>query len=106
LCFLIDGLDEFNGDEMTHWKLASILQSWAHQTAEGTGTNSFLKLCVSSREDHSIMTAFQLSHQIHLQDIAKRDISAIVEEILLENLYFQQLQKKDSSGCGELVRSI
>lgn len=106
LCFFIDGLDEFNGEETTHWKLARILQKWTHQPAESTSADSFLKLCVSSREDHSIMSVFQTLRQIRLQDITKRDVSAIVEDTLLGNEYFEQLQKKDASGCQELIRSI
>jgi hypothetical protein len=106
LCFFIDGLDEFDGEEMAHWALARMLQRWTHQAEAGTGADSFLKVCVSSRKDHSILSVFQATYQIRLQDITKRDISAIVEDTLLGNEYFAQLQKKDPSGCQELVKSI
>jgi hypothetical protein len=105
LCFFIDGLDEFNGDEMTHRKLARILLDWT-QPAGTTSADKFLKLCVSSREDHSIMSVFRASHQIRLQDITKRDVSTVVQDTLFGNEYFQQLQKADPSGSQELIRSI
>jgi len=105
-CFFIDGLDEFNGTEMTHWKLARMLLDWTQQPAETTTADNFLKLCVSSREDNSIMTVFRNSFQIRLQDITKRDVSAVVEDSLFSNEYFNQLQKKDPAGCQELINSI
>ncbi|KAH8898426.1 hypothetical protein GQ53DRAFT_837333 [Thozetella sp. PMI_491] len=106
LCFFIDGLDEFNDVGTTHWKLAKMLQGWTHQSEGDTSAHNFLKLCVSSREDHSIMTVFDASHQIRLQDITKGDISAMVEDILIRNEYFQRLQNEDDSGCRELIASI
>jgi hypothetical protein len=30
-CFFIDGLDEFEGDEVDHWRLSRDLQSWTTQ---------------------------------------------------------------------------
>ena len=106
LCFFIDGLDEFSGEEMTHWKLAKMLKSWTSQPPESTGADSFLKLCVSSREDHSILSVFQNSTRVRLQDITARDVSTVVEDRLLGNEYFQRLEKSDASGCMELISSI
>jgi len=54
-CVFIDGFDKFNAKEMGHWKLSKMLHDWAHGT-DGAGP---LKLYISSREDHSIMSAFQ-----------------------------------------------
>ncbi|KAH7305662.1 hypothetical protein BKA65DRAFT_531172 [Rhexocercosporidium sp. MPI-PUGE-AT-0058] len=105
-CFFIDGLDEFNGTEMTHWKLSRMLLDWAQLPAGSSSPDSFLKICVSSREDHSIMTVFQNSPQVRLQDITKGDMSALVEDSLLRNEYFHRLQTKAPIECQELINSI
>lgn len=75
-CFFVDGLDEFDGEEMAHWKLAKMLAGW-------TSGPLAIKLCVSSREDHSIVSAFQGSRQIQLQDLTEGDIAAIINDTLL-----------------------
>ena len=99
-CFFIDGLDEFDGAEMAHWRLASMLRDWSHQHDDvaNKSTELHLKLCVSSREEHAIMAAFDNCPRVRLQDITKRDISALVQDTLNRNVYFQRLKEKDAGG--------
>ncbi|KAH6869180.1 hypothetical protein B0T10DRAFT_569027 [Thelonectria olida] len=102
LCLFIDGLDEFDGKEMSHSRLAKELQAWT----EDADSTSFLKVCVSSREEHPIMSAFLACQRIHLQDLTRSDISAIVKGTLEASEFFLQLQQEDRAGSRALVTSI
>ncbi|KAK1749743.1 hypothetical protein QBC47DRAFT_439766 [Echria macrotheca] len=107
LCFLIDGLDEFEDAEMTPvWNLAQRLRSWV-TTPGGGSTNPTIKLCVSSRKDYSITSAFKgIRQPVRLQDITGDDIAAVVIARLQENENFQRLQRQDSAACMDLILSI
>lgn len=68
ICLFIDGLDEYEGDEVDHWRICHDLQSW---------TNSEnVKLCISSRPHipflHSFATDMNIQIQIH--QLTQRDI--------------------------------
>ncbi|OJJ84829.1 uncharacterized protein ASPGLDRAFT_1517109 [Aspergillus glaucus CBS 516.65] len=68
ICLFIDGLDEYEGDEVDHWRISHDLQSW---------TNSEnVKLCISSRPHvpflHSFATDMNIQIQIH--QLTQRDI--------------------------------
>ncbi|RYP66289.1 hypothetical protein DL771_007871 [Monosporascus sp. 5C6A] len=102
LCLFIDGLDEFDGKEMSHSRLAKELQAWT----EDSDSTSFLKVCVSSREEHPIMSAFPSCQRIHLQDLTRNDISAMVKSTLEASEFFPQLQQEDPAGSRALVTSI
>ncbi|KAJ5743959.1 hypothetical protein N7533_008829 [Penicillium manginii] len=52
-CFFIDGLDEFEGDEVDHWHLCRSLKSWTSQTEN-------IKLCVSSRPHVAFMESLAM----------------------------------------------
>jgi len=98
-CFFIDGLDEFDGQEMAHWKLARMLSDWT------TGPWP-IKLCLSSREEHSIVSEFQAFRQVRLQDLTGDDITAIINDTLLNNKFFQQLQNREPNDCSAFIESI
>jgi hypothetical protein len=69
-CFFIDGLDEFEGDEIDHWNFSRDLQSW---TAEAEN----IKLCVSSRPHIPFVQSFtnDLNHQVIIHELTREDIS-------------------------------
>ncbi|KAJ5626256.1 hypothetical protein N7510_002565 [Penicillium lagena] len=69
-CFFIDGLDEFEGDEIDHWNLSRDLQSW-------TAKSENIKLCVSSRPHIPFVQplANDLNHQISIHELTREDIS-------------------------------
>jgi hypothetical protein len=69
-CFFIDGLDEFEGDEVDHWHLCRSLKSWTSQTEN-------IKLCVSSRPHVAFMESFKnnCNHQISIHELTWGDIS-------------------------------
>lgn len=106
VCLFIDGLDEFSSEEMALWKVAKMMRSWTQQAVDRTNTNGLIKLCVSSREDDTVMSVFEKSNQIRLQDITEADISIIVNDTLLGNEHFQELRRSDPHGCGQVLKSI
>jgi hypothetical protein len=68
-CFFIDGLDEYEGDSLDHWKLAESLQNWAD--------SEDIKVCVSSRPHTEFLDTFSdnSSLRIHLHELTRGDIS-------------------------------
>lgn len=68
-CFFIDGLDEFEGDEVDHWRLSQDLKSWTAQAEN-------VKLCVSSRPHIPFIQSFasNLNHQISIHELTREDI--------------------------------
>ncbi|KAM7189474.1 hypothetical protein V8F33_010057 [Rhypophila sp. PSN 637] len=104
LCFFIDGLDEFDGREMAHWRLATMVREWSSTAENGVD----VKLCVSSREDHAIVAAFGNSHhQVRLQKITRSDICSVVTETLDNNEFFDELKHQDRAASGQgLINKI
>ncbi|KAM7211953.1 hypothetical protein V8F06_012662 [Rhypophila decipiens] len=104
LCFFIDGLDEFDGREMAHWRLATMVREWSSTAENGVD----VKLCVSSREDHAIMAAFGNSHhQVRLQKITRSDICSVVTDTLDNNEFFDELKRQDRAASGQgLINKI
>lgn len=68
ICFWIDGLDEFEGDEVDHWHLARDLQYWTE--------SKHIKLCVSSRPHIPFTQTFakDINHQISIHELTREDI--------------------------------
>ncbi|KAJ5291921.1 hypothetical protein N7478_001172 [Penicillium angulare] len=68
-CFFIDGLDEFQGDEVDYWRLSRDLQSW-------TAGAKNVKLCVSSRPHIPFVQSFAnpLNSQVSIHDLTREDI--------------------------------
>ncbi|KAJ6190241.1 hypothetical protein N7519_000262 [Penicillium mononematosum] len=68
-CFFIDGLDEFEGDEVDHWRLSRDLLSWTAQAKN-------IKFCVSSRPHIPFVQSFanDLNRQISIHELTREDI--------------------------------
>lgn len=66
ICFLIDGLDEFQGTDLDHEDLAARLKDW---TAGGN-----IKLLVSSRPWRPFLTMFTAYPTLHLHKLNHLDI--------------------------------
>lgn len=68
ICLFIDGLDEFEGDEVDHWSIARDLQSWKNSGS--------IKLCVSSRPHVDFLHSFaaDMNIQIQIHQLTQRDI--------------------------------
>lgn len=66
VCFLIDGLDEFQGGDLDHEDLAARLKAW---TATGN-----IKLLVSSRPWRPFLSTFTAHPTLHLHELNRSDI--------------------------------
>lgn len=68
ICFFIDGLDEYQGDTVHHWRIAHDLQSWTQ--------SDNIKLCVSSRPHTPFLQTFSgfRDLQIHIHELTRKDI--------------------------------
>ena len=85
-CFFIDGLDEYEGDSLDHWKLAESLQSWAD--------SEDIKICVSSRPHTAFLDTFSDNLRIHLHKLTRGDISRFAHVMFEKDRNFNRI--KDS----------
>ncbi|KAL8828356.1 MAG: hypothetical protein Q9191_002639 [Dirinaria sp. TL-2023a] len=67
LCFLIDGLDEYEGDQ-------DVLINFIQDIIKNVG----VKVCLSSRPDRTLDEAFGSSAKLRLQDLTENDIRKFV----------------------------
>lgn len=66
ICFILDGLDEFEGNRLDHEKLASKFKDWT--------VESDVKLLVSSRPWMDFLNIFDMTSTIHLHELNHLDI--------------------------------
>ncbi|KAF6812056.1 hypothetical protein CSOJ01_05337 [Colletotrichum sojae] len=94
--FLIDGLDEFDGDcgELTNYLLGVLSQ------------RSNVKVCVTSRPWLVFEDAFKLKPSLRVEDLTKSDIRLFASEKLAENPMFAQLQNFDENSASALVEEV
>lgn len=103
ICLFVDDLDEFDGVAMSLFSMAKDLRAWT-QDSDSTG---FLKICISSREEHPILSAFPARQQrIYLQDMTREDIRDMITGTLGANEYFLRLQQEDKKDSDSLIASI
>ncbi|PMD58358.1 uncharacterized protein K444DRAFT_591626 [Hyaloscypha bicolor E] len=87
ICFFIDGLDEFEQRNQTHYRLACDLQKWANDS------KGDVKMCVSSRPLPEFLNVFPTSQRIMLQNLTKDDIETLVINKLVNNPYFTRMMQ-------------
>ncbi|KAI0010773.1 hypothetical protein F4779DRAFT_626929 [Xylariaceae sp. FL0662B] len=90
LFFLIDGLDEFDGD---HQEIVDLITSSAK--------NNNVKFLVSSRPIPVCVDVFSQSPTLHLHDLTRGDIQKYVEDHLQESF-----KKRHSLEMSELVDEV
>ncbi|CAF9932900.1 MAG: hypothetical protein HETSPECPRED_008477 [Heterodermia speciosa] len=95
LCFFIDGLDEFDGDQEG---LISIIQNLVLSPG--------IKMCLSSRPDHIFVNAFASSATLQLQDLTKIDIQRFVKDELQGGLQVSQMASQGPEWLQELTDRI
>ncbi|KAJ5426493.1 hypothetical protein N7465_001563 [Penicillium sp. CMV-2018d] len=73
-CFFIDGLDEFEGDEVDHWRLSQDLKSWTTQAEN-------VKLCLTQEDIFNFSVAmFEKDPNFHrVKDVYKDLVTEVVE---------------------------
>jgi hypothetical protein len=94
-CFLIDGLDEFNGD---HEEVARLLRSWTR--------SSPVKVCVSSRPLIAFENTFGDCPGLMLQHLTYNDIKYYVDTKLGEDRRFIDLKCEEPDLAPVLVEEI
>lgn len=82
-CFFIDGLDEFEDQEMKHTEVAEYIQEWVAHNPAG------VKFCVSSREEPAFMNTFAAEQRLRLHLLTRRDIRAMIQDRLAKHPRFR-----------------
>lgn len=99
--FLIDGLDEFDGD---HEVLAELFNEVV-KTSNSEQSN-WIKCCVSSRPWVVFKENFEGCPTLQLQDLTANDIKTFVNEKTFANSPFRLLAKKEPQATSELIQEI
>ena len=94
-CFLIDGLDEYDGDYL---QLSMFLKTIA--------TCSNVKLCVASRPLLALEHHFDGFPKLRLQDLTVQDISRFVRDTLEEHPRFHALAQREPEESLNLISEI
>lgn len=94
-CFLIDGLDEYDGDPAA---IVALLKDIPSSTS--------IKICISSRPLVVCEEAFDQGPMLMLQDLTYKDIELYVQDTLGEHNRMLQLKKEDPENAPQLVTQI
>ena len=94
-CFLIDGLDEYDGD---HANIAGLCKDMS--------SSGSTKLCVSSRPLLVFETAFKGCPGLMLQYLTYDDIKLYIEAKFAESERFREISTEDPQHAQELHMSI
>ena len=95
LCFFIDGLDEYCGDEDD---LISLIEDLAKLTN--------VKICLSSRPHRSFAQAFGSGPNLRLQDLTHNDIQFYVSDKLQDEMSETENATTDPRWVEEVVEKI
>ncbi|KAH6714421.1 hypothetical protein BKA61DRAFT_359607 [Leptodontidium sp. MPI-SDFR-AT-0119] len=97
LCFFIDGLDEYEGDSLEHWKLADSLRNWTSSTD--------IKICVSSRPHTEFMHTFSdsLNFRLRLHELTRADISRFASAMFEKDINFDRVKDVYTNLVRDIV---
>ena len=98
VCFFIDGLDEFEGDEAA---LTEIIDLFCKISEK-----KHVKVCLSSRPWLVFEDAFQFRPSLQLQDLTRNDIRKYVQVEVAQNKKFLELQTKNFQKCTNLINEL
>lgn len=96
-CFLIDGLDECEGDRRSQRALAKKLQEWT--------TGGSIKLLVSSRPWAEFLETLTSNPTIHLHELNKPDIQRYCDDCFQHDEKVQQLDQERKESFRKIVIS-
>ncbi|OQD65819.1 hypothetical protein PENPOL_c005G06648 [Penicillium polonicum] len=98
--YAIDGLDEFEGDEVDHWKLSRDLQSWIIQAKN-------IKLCVNSRPQIPLVQSFanELNYQIGIYELTRKDITKFSAAMFEKDPNFHRIKDSYEDLVIEIVNA-
>jgi hypothetical protein len=94
-CFIVDGLDEFDGD---HDEIVGVFQAAA--------SSQTVKICVSSRPLLVFEDAFKEFPKLRLQDLTQNDIFQYVNGCLADSLKWKNLAQQDPKESRQLIEDI
>lgn len=97
ICFFIDGLDEYEGDSVEHWKLAENLQNWTK--------SKDIKVCVSSRLHTEFLYTFSDDPRvrINLHKLTRDDINRFACAMFRKDKNFDRVQDKYLNLVKDIV---
>lgn len=98
ICFVIDGLDEFDGDDGDHDEMGQLFK-------EITGSNR-IKVCLSSRPWVVFEDLFESCPNLKLQDLTYRDIEQYVRDKFNRNTAFLKLASREPAAAPALLKEI
>ncbi|KAL8835402.1 MAG: hypothetical protein Q9170_003330 [Blastenia crenularia] len=100
VCFFIDGLDEFEGNDEQNdpLYLVDLLRSLS--------ASPFIKICTSSRPLLMFETAFRTDPGLRLQDLTTGDIRRYVYHKLAKDDRMQHLAAEKPIRCDHLINEI
>ncbi|KIV84040.1 hypothetical protein PV11_06015 [Exophiala sideris] len=98
LCVFLDGLDEFKDAEDDLFLLVEVIN-----TFRGLPN---VKICISSRPSPILTDKFKDCPKLRLQDFTKRDITAYVQDKLIEHMIRRFSIGKDSETASLLVDTV
>lgn len=98
LCLFIDGLDEFEGDEVDRTELTKVITEIVQRP--------HVKAVVSSRPLREFESAFQTWPRLAVHDFTMKDITVMVSDNLEADQYFCRLRDNDIVGARRLVKEI
>lgn len=87
-CFFIDGLDEFNDENMLNSRLANQLDHWA--------SHQGVKICVSSREEAPWTTYFVKFPRLKLHLTTEKDIRRMIDKYLSDDRHLKTFEPTES----------
>jgi hypothetical protein len=98
LSLLIDGLDEYEGQQGDYEEMARLLCSMVN--------SSNIKICVSSRPLLAFEDVFGQYPGLRLQDLTYQDIKLYVSEKLGGHPRFQLLAARETEGAPALIEEV
>jgi hypothetical protein len=98
LCFLVDGLDEFEGSESSHQEMADLFK-------EITKVHN-VKVCLSSRPWVVFSDSFKGCPNLRLQDLTRLDITRYVNGKFGKSQAFCTLKSQEPEAAHELTTEI
>ncbi|KAL9115631.1 MAG: hypothetical protein Q9187_007214, partial [Circinaria calcarea] len=98
VCFFIDGLDEFEGDDTARTEIVDLFKE--------ISDSPDVKVCVSSRPWLIFEDSFAHCSKLLLQELTYQDIERYVHSELVKDVRFSKLKEEDASGCSRLVEEI
>ncbi|MCJ1384760.1 hypothetical protein MMC17_007878 [Xylographa soralifera] len=98
ICFFVDRLDEFEGDDKARTEVIDLFCNISKSTN--------IKVCLSSRPWLIFEDAFQNHSSLLLQQLTYNDITKYVQIELENNSRFQRLRGRENVACKRLIENI